>query len=99
MNGISPGLYKHFKGASYHVFTTIRHSETEELLVLYAPAASPDDLWARPLDMFCAEVDTGNGVQARFQFIRKFKSNDKATASTETGKQSLFYRLKSKITG
>ncbi|MGX5201048.1 DUF1653 domain-containing protein [Aliikangiella sp. IMCC44632] len=34
---IRPGLYQHYKGNFYQVISTVRHSETEEVLVLYFP--------------------------------------------------------------
>ena len=29
------GIYEHYKGMKYEVIDTLRHSETEELMVLY----------------------------------------------------------------
>lgn len=40
-------VYKHFKGNLYVVLNVARHTETNELLVVYA----------RPLQMFMSEVD------------------------------------------
>ena len=50
------GTYRHFKGKEYTALCTARHSETNELLVIYA---SDDDgkIWARPYKEFMSEVD------------------------------------------
>ena len=32
---IQPGLYEHYKGPQYRVFSTTRHSETEKEVVIY----------------------------------------------------------------
>ena len=37
MEEIRPGRYRHFKGREYRVYFTARHSETEELMVVYQP--------------------------------------------------------------
>ncbi len=49
---IKAGLYRHYKGAQYQVIDTVRHSETEEELVLYRALYGSKDLWVRPLAMF-----------------------------------------------
>lgn len=50
------GIYQHFKGNHYRVIDTVKHSETEETLVLYHPLYGSDEnqkqLWVRPLSMF-----------------------------------------------
>ncbi|MGB5961387.1 MAG: DUF1653 domain-containing protein, partial [Coleofasciculaceae cyanobacterium] len=51
---ISCGTYRHFKGGLYEVVGVVRHSETEELLVLYKN--SQGDLWVRPYQMFFETV-------------------------------------------
>ena len=64
-----PGLYRHYKGKSYRVLFTARHSETEEPLVNYHPEDRPDSLWARPEAMFHEIVDTSEGRVARFRAV------------------------------
>ncbi|MDI7773739.1 DUF1653 domain-containing protein [Asticcacaulis sp. EMRT-3] len=69
---IKRGTYRHYKGKLYKVFGTVRHSETEETLVLYAPhgqEAGEAVLWVRPLAMFGETVETEQGPQPRFAFV------------------------------
>lgn len=54
--GIATGRYRHYKGNFYEVIGTARHSETEELLVVYRPLYGEGGLWVRPLGMFTEEV-------------------------------------------
>ena len=51
------GIYRHFKGDLYLVEDVVRHSETDEKLVLYRKLYDDCSLWVRPLDMFLSEVD------------------------------------------
>lgn len=44
------GTYRHFKGGTYTVLGTARHSETEEELVVYSSASG--EWWVRPKEMF-----------------------------------------------
>lgn len=48
------GTYRHFKGTLHKVICLARHSETEELLVIYTHG---HDIWARPIKMFTSLVD------------------------------------------
>ena len=49
---ITLGKYRHFKGNEYEVIGFARHSETEEKLVLYRSLKNPEEVWARPYEMF-----------------------------------------------
>lgn len=50
-------VYRHFKGDYYLVEDIALHSETEEPLVIYRKLYGDGGLWARPMEMFLAEVD------------------------------------------
>ena len=63
------GLYRHYKGANYQVYAVVRHSETEEELVLYKALYGDFGLWVRPLSMFQESVDVEGVLQPRFAFI------------------------------
>ncbi|MEH3055401.1 MAG: DUF1653 domain-containing protein [Patulibacter minatonensis] len=63
-----PGLYRHYKGGMYVLMGVSRHSETEELLVVYR--AADDRLWVRPLSMWSELVATPTGGRAeRFALV------------------------------
>lgn len=66
---IATGVYRHFKGGLYQVIGLVRHSETDDWLVLYYPLygdAGEDNLWVRPLTMFFEMVDAADGQMPRF---------------------------------
>lgn len=76
-----PGLYRHFKGGEYEVLEVARHSETEELLVIYCSLDDPTTTWVRPLDMFTELVEHAGSKQPRFEYVPR-------------GHSSLFDRLR-----
>ena len=63
-----PGRYLHYKGNYYTVLHKVKHSETEELLVLYKSENS-DQLWVRPLTMFLEEVEVNGKKIPRFLYL------------------------------
>ena len=63
------GIYEHYKGNRYTVIDTVRHSETEELLVLYRPMYGEENLWVRPFNMFFEEIELNGSLQPRFKYI------------------------------
>lgn len=68
-DAIHPGRYRHFKGNEYEVIGVARHSETQELLVVYRPLYGDGGLWVRPLAMF-TETVTHEGKQVpRFALL------------------------------
>ena len=69
MSDLAPGRYRHYKGGEYTVMGVAQHSETGEALVVYRPEYGDRALWVRPLSMFREEVETPDGVVARFALI------------------------------
>jgi hypothetical protein len=65
------GLYRHYKGGEYRVMGVARHSETEELLVVYQPQYGERDWWVRPLSMFTEQVEIEGRLIPRFQHIEE----------------------------
>jgi len=66
MSEVAPGRYRHYKGGEYTVLGVARHSETEELVVVYRPDYGEGGLWVRPLAMFIETVETEQGPVCRF---------------------------------
>jgi hypothetical protein len=67
---LTPGIYRHYKGNDYEVIGTARHSETEELMVVYRTLYGNFDLWVRPYEMFVEKVRLENGEEVdRFSLI------------------------------
>lgn len=67
-----PGRYRHYKGPEYRVLGLARHSETEEVVVVYQTLYGDRSWWVRPATMFLESVDLGpnaGGRVPRFKFI------------------------------
>ena len=70
---IEKGLYRHYKGNIYEVFTTAQHSETQEWLVVYKALYGDYGMWVRPYEMFAEKVEV-NGVKVpRFQKVEEIE--------------------------
>ena len=65
----APGKYRHYKGNDYQVLHVARHSETEELLVVYRPLYGDSGIWVRPLKMFTELVLVEGTSVPRFRQI------------------------------
>lgn len=76
-NKVKPGRYRHFKGNEYQVLDIAKHSETGEELVIYRCLYGNYDLWARPVDMFCEQVEHEGKRVARFSLLEA--NEDKST--------------------
>lgn len=50
-------IYRHFKGNEYEIVAVAKHTETEELCVVYKNVNSPSDVYVRPLLMFLSPVN------------------------------------------
>ncbi len=72
---VKPGVYKHFKGNTYHVLGVAENTETGEKTVVYIPQYGDfaGRLSNRPLPMFLEEVDRPeiNYKGPRFAFIEE----------------------------
>jgi len=63
------GIYEHYKGNRYEVIDTVRHSETEELMVLYRALYADMGLWVRPYNMFFETILVNKRETPRFKYI------------------------------
>lgn len=63
------GIYLHYKNKRYKVIGLVRHSETQEELVLYETLYenSAGRLWVRPKIMFLEDVKTPDYEGRRFR--------------------------------
>src|SRR4051794_3821365 len=64
---VAPRIYRHFKGGEYEVLSVGRHTETDELVVIYRSLEDPTTVWVRPQEMFTDEVELPAGKLPRFQ--------------------------------
>ncbi|GAA0819662.1 DUF1653 domain-containing protein [Colwellia sp. D2M02] len=72
---IKPGKYQHFKGNFYHVLYIAKHSETEELMVVYHPENDTNDIWLRPLAMFDETIIRDGNPIKRFNLVDSPNNN------------------------
>ena len=64
------GYYRHYKGPLYEVLDLVRHSETEEWLVLYRTCYGDGGRWVRPFGMFTGTVTGADGGDVpRFAWV------------------------------
>lgn len=66
---IPRGKYRHYKQKEYELIDIVRHSETQEPLVLYRTLYGNFDLWVRPLSMFFETIEIGGKKIPRFEYI------------------------------
>lgn len=71
MTGIRMGTYEHYKGNQYRVLGVAKHSETLEEMVVYQALYDDQELWVRPMAMFCEEVEVGDERVPRFWFVKE----------------------------
>ena len=74
MQTITPGIYQHFKGNRYQVIDIVRHSETQDEMVLYKALYGDFGLWVRPLAMFAETIEREGKVFERFQRLADWLS-------------------------
>ena len=66
---IKTGRYQHFKGNYYQVLHVAKHSETEELHVVYQPEYGEREIWIRPLTMFDELITRDGKTFKRFTYV------------------------------
>ncbi|MBN2306980.1 DUF1653 domain-containing protein [Candidatus Peregrinibacteria bacterium] len=66
---IRAGIYQHYKGNLYRVIGIARHSEKEELLVVYREQGAEHDLWVRPYNLFKERINVGGQMVPRFKYL------------------------------
>lgn len=66
---LKTGRYRHYKGNEYQVKGVARHSETDELLVVYQTLYGDHSLWVRPLAMFTSMVEIDGQAVERFTWV------------------------------
>lgn len=68
---LKKGIYRHYKGQLYQVFKVAKHSETEELLVVYQCLYGDYSMWVRPFSMFTETVEHEGKTIERFKLIQE----------------------------
>ena len=71
MDEFRPGIYRHFKGKEYRLLMLARHSETEELMVVYQPLYGERGIWVRPAAMWNETVERDGATVKRFTWVRE----------------------------
>jgi len=69
MEEIKPGRYRHFKKKEYRVLCLAKHSETEELMVVYQALYGEQDIWVRPASMWNETVERDGKTYRRFEYL------------------------------
>ena len=76
MEELKLGTYKHYKGKHYEVIAIANHSETLEKMVVYKALEANKEfpkgqVWVRPLEMFCENVEEDGKVMKRFEYVNE----------------------------
>ncbi len=66
---LNKGIYQHYKGNLYEVIDLVKHSETEEDMVLYRALYGEQGLWVRPLKIFTESVHVEGVCMKRFTYM------------------------------
>ncbi len=68
------GLYQHFKGKEYCVYSSAKTVDGKEF-VLYRQSYDSESFWIRPVDMFCSTVFHEGKDIPRFKLLSKYKAS------------------------
>lgn len=69
LEDIKLGRYRHFKGNEYLVKCLAKHSETEEIMVVYQKLYDDYGYWVRPASMWNETVERDGKTYKRFEYI------------------------------
>lgn len=74
MSSIVQGVYRHYKGSYYETIHIGRHTETQELMMVYRQLyATPEYpigyVWIRPLVMWNSDVEWQGKTVPRFELV------------------------------
>ncbi len=72
-------LYRHYKGALYRMLHEDARIESNQEPVVVYQAVHDGRIWVRPVNDFCANVDTDKGRVPRFAPIHPSKVLEKRT--------------------
>lgn len=67
---LKPGLYKRYKNMLHRVIGIARHTESQEILVVYQNLFGDFGLRTRPYDMFIKNMTIEGKTIPRFSFIK-----------------------------
>jgi hypothetical protein len=81
---ITTGIYRHYKGQSYRVLGTARHSETMEELVVYQALYGDFGLWVRPATMFAQTVELDGEPIPRFALVEALHGDNRPAPDRTT---------------
>lgn len=73
---IPGGIYRHYKGNLYKVLEVARHSETEDLMVVYQALYGDYGFWVRPLEMFAETLEISGVKVKRFAQVSNGVAQD-----------------------
>lgn len=63
------GIYQHYKGNLYRVYSVATHTETKEKFVCYQSLYGDYRHWLLPLKMFIESVKVDGKIVNRFKFV------------------------------
>ena len=69
MEEIKIGRYRHFKGNEYEVLCIAKHSETQEVMVVYRALYGERGVWVRPASMWNETVERDGKTYKRFTYL------------------------------
>lgn len=69
------GIYRHYKGQYYAVFSVVNCSETQDPMVIYQCLYGDYSYWVRPQKMFNETISINSKTSARFTYCANFPQN------------------------